>query len=80
MVARSSRVRIPVPPHVLVYFLRLSNGDIYTGYTDDLKRRFPSIKAVRSGPVANLSPSAVLRTVFQGGNCVKASLLIFPKT
>ncbi|PIR80083.1 MAG: excinuclease ABC subunit C [Candidatus Levybacteria bacterium CG10_big_fil_rev_8_21_14_0_10_35_13] len=27
-----------------VYFLRLANGDIYTGYSDDLKRRIPEYK------------------------------------
>lgn len=27
-----------------VYFLRLANGDIYTGFSDDLKRRIPEHK------------------------------------
>lgn len=30
-----------------VYFLRLSNGDIYVGSTNDLKRRVPSHRAGR---------------------------------
>ena len=36
-----------------VYFLELSNGDIYVGSTDDLKRRFD---AHRRGDVASTRP------------------------
>jgi putative endonuclease len=44
-----------------VYFLELSNGDIYVGSTDDLRRRF---SFHQSGHVVSASnyPPAVLRS------------------
>ena len=41
-----------------VYFLELSNGDIYVGSTNDLKRRVPSHER---GEVASTAPNRPVR-------------------
>ena len=50
-----------------VYFLELTNGDIYVGSTDDLRRRFPSHQ---NGQVAStrLYLPAVLRSCVAVGD------------
>ncbi|MBI2420967.1 MAG: GIY-YIG nuclease family protein [Candidatus Levybacteria bacterium] len=43
-----------------VYFLKLSNGDIYTGYSDDLKRRIPEHKSGKVKSTKNYLPCTLI--------------------
>ena len=43
-----------------VYFLRLSNGDVYVGSTNDLKRRFASHQSAQVLSTSNLRPVTLL--------------------
>lgn len=64
VVARLPWVRIPFPPpdHSIglrmhyVYFLLLSNRDIYKGSTDDLKRRFDEHRSGKVTSTKNFRP------------------------
>lgn len=61
VVARLPWVRIPLPPHMFyVYFLRLNNGDIYTGSTEDLRRRAIEHKAGKVDSTKNYLPFVLI--------------------
>ena len=43
-----------------VYFLKLSNADIYKGFTDDLKRRIPEHEAGKVASTRNYRPVCLI--------------------
>jgi predicted GIY-YIG superfamily endonuclease len=57
-----------------VYFLKLSNGDIYVGSTNDLKRRFASHQNGHVTSTSHHRPVALLSYVAVGTELTARSL------